>query len=65
MSTKLSEAWELAKSSSKNAQSNQRALDDHQAKQPLFSVGDRAPVYMLAAKPCKAYKFAIPFYGPY
>ena len=62
VSTKLSEAWELAK---KKAQSKQKALYDRQTKSPQFSVGDRVFVYMPAAKACKAYKFARPFYGPY
>ena len=66
VSTKLSEAWELAKNNNnKKAQSKQKALYDRQTKSPQFSVGDRVFVYMPAAKACKAYKFARPFYGPY
>ena len=65
VSTKLSEAWELAKNNNKKAQSNQKALYDHQTKSPQFSVGDRVFIYVPAAKACKAYKFARPFYGPY
>ena len=65
VSTKFSEAWELAKSNNKRAQSNQKALYDCQAKPPQFSMGDRVFVYMPVAKACKAYKFARPFYGSY
>ena len=65
VSTNLSEAWKLAKNNNKKAQSNQKALYDRQTKSPQFSVGDRVFVNMPAAKACKAYKFARPFYGPY
>ena len=34
VSTKLSEAWELAKSNNKKAQSNQKVLYDRQTKPP-------------------------------
>ena len=65
VATKLSEAWELAKNNREKAQTNQKTLYDHQMRPPRFSVGDRVFVYMPAAKACKAYKFARPFYGPY
>ena len=38
---------------------------DRRTRLPRFKVGDRVFVYMPAAKACKAYKFARPFYGPY
>ena len=65
VSTKLVEAWDLAKSASKRAQNSQKIQYDRQTKPPQFSVGDRAFVYMPAAKAFKAYKFARPFYIPY
>ena len=65
VSTKLAEAWELAKSANRRAQNSQKIQYDRQTKPPQFSVGDRVFVYMPAAKACKAYKFARPFYGPY
>ena len=65
MSTKLIEAWELAKVANRRAQDRQKTQYDRQTKPSQFSVGDRDFVYMPAAKACKAYKFARPFYGPY
>ena len=41
VSTKLSEAWELAK----KAQSKQKALYDRQTKSPQFSVGDSVLIH--------------------
>ena len=62
---KFSEAWKLAKDNIKIAQKCQKEQYDRKTRSPKFKVGDRVFVYMPAAKACKAYKFARPFYGPY
>ena len=46
VSTKLAEAWELAKSASRRAQNSQKIYYDHQTTQ--FNVGDRVFVHMPA-----------------
>ena len=45
--------------------SARRSTNDCRTRLPRFKVGDRVFIYMPAAKACKAYKFARPFYGPY
>ena len=62
---KFSEAWKLARDNIKKAQQCQKKHYDRRTRLPRFKVGDRVFVYMPAAKACKAYKFARPFYGPY
>ncbi len=65
VATRLQEAWKLAQDQVKKAQKRQKSAFDRQARQPVYSVGERVFVYMPAAKASKAYKFARPFYGPY
>ena len=61
---KFLEAWKLAGDNIKIAQKCQKKQYDHKTRSPKFKVGDQVFVYMPAAKACKAYKFARPFYGP-
>ena len=49
----------------KKAQQCQKKEYNGKIRLPRFKVGDCVFVYMPAAKACKAYKFARPFYGPY
>ena len=65
MAFKFSEGWKLARDNIKKAQQCQKKHYDRRTRLPRFKVGDRVFVYMPAAKACKAYKFARPFYGPY
>jgi hypothetical protein len=62
--THLSEAWSLAKSSIKQAQTKQEMYDKY-SKQPQFQIGDRVMVFMPSEKKGTTWKLARPFYGPY
>ena len=62
---KFSEAWKLVRDNMKKAQQCQKKHYDRRTRLPRFKVGNRVFVYMPAAKACKDYKFARPFYGPY
>ena len=64
VSTKLSEAWELAKNN-KKAQSKQKALYDRQTKSPQFSVGDSVLIHaggqsMQSSQVCKTILRSLP-----
>ncbi len=61
----LTEAWELARRSVKEAQQKQKKYYDHRSKTPRFRVGDRVLVYMPSAKQGKAWKFARTVHGPF
>ena len=58
-------AWKLARDNIKKAQQSQKKHYDRRTRLPRFKVGDQVFVFMPAAKACKAYKFARPFYGSY
>ena len=55
----------MARDNIKKAQQYQKKHYDRRKRLPRFKVGDQVFGYMPAAKSCKAYKFARPFYGPY
>lgn len=61
----MQEAWELARKNIKKAQKRQKKNYDRHARQPTYQVGDRVFVYVPSAKSGKAYKFALPYKGPY
>ena len=61
----LSEAWELARTHVQQAQRRQKKSYDRRSRDPLYQVGDRVFLYMLAAKTGTAHKLARPFHGPY
>ena len=65
LTTYLSEAWSLAKSSIKQAQVKQKEMYDKNSKQPQYQVGDRVMVFMPSEKKGTTWKLARPFYGPY
>ena len=56
--------WELARSNITKAQQTEK-FHDRTAKEPPIQVGDRVYVYMLSEKLGQAYKFALPYSGPY
>ena len=60
----MQEAWKLARKNIKKVQKRQKNYDRH-ARQPTYQVGDRVFVYVPSAKSGKAYKFALPYKGPY
>ena len=64
LTTYLSEAWSLAKSSIKQAQVKQKEMYDKNSKQPQYQVGDRVMVFMPSEKKGTTWKLARPFYGP-
>ncbi len=61
----LSDAWEMARTAVKKAQSRQKKYYDVRARESRLQVGDRVFVYMPSAKKGKAHKFARPFHGPF
>ena len=60
----FSTAWGLAQANICKAQKAQK-FHDRTAKEPPIQVGDRVYIYMPQEKQGKAYKFALPFAGPY
>ena len=65
LTTHLSEAWSLAKTSIKQAQIKQKETYDKHSKQPQYQIGDRVMVFMPSEKKGTTWKLARPFYGPY
>ena len=65
VSTRLSSAWESARTAINRAQKKQKHYHDRQAKDPKVSVGEHVFVYFPAKRSGKMYKFARPFQGPY
>ena len=61
----MQDAWELARKNIKKAQKRQKKSYDCHTRHPTFRVGDRVFVYVPSAKLGKAYKFALPYKGPY
>ncbi len=61
----MQEAWEVAKKKIRTAQKKQKMCYDRRARDPTFRPGDRAFLYTPSAKSGPAYKFALPYKGPY
>ena len=65
LTSKMSDAWSLAKDAIKKAQLPQKQQHDVRARSAAFEEGERVFVFMPAVKSGKAYKLARPFHGPY
>ena len=65
LTTRMSEAWELARKNVGRAQKKQKEYYDQRQRPPNFRVGDRAFLFMPAEKTGQARKFARPYHGPY
>lgn len=65
LSSKLSEAWKLARKNVEKAQFRQKKAYDIHTKEDDLEVGDRVFVYMPAQKQCVNHKLVRPFHGPY
>ena len=62
---RLSEAWELARQNILKVQKWQKTSHDQRARSPAFRVGERVFVHRPSLKAGAAYKFALPFCGPF
>ena len=61
----MQEAWELARKKIKVAQNKQKVYYDRQTRIPTFRVEARVFLYTASPKSGPAYKFALPYKGPY
>lgn len=62
---RMTEAWQLVKDRIEVAQKQQKTQNDRRARPSMFEPGDRAFMYMQAARSGKAYKLARSYHGPY
>ena len=62
---KMQEAWNLAKKNVKKAQKKQKTYYDRHTRNPTFRLGERVFLYTPSEKTGPAYKFALPYKGPY
>jgi hypothetical protein len=58
-------AWDLAKENIKKAQKKQKTNYDRHSREPTFGVGDRVFLHAPSARSGPAYKFSLPYKGPY
>ena len=58
-------AWDLAKENIKKAQKKQKSNYDRHSREPTFRVGDRMFLHTPSARLGPAYKFSLPYKGPY
>ena len=65
MMTKMSRAWEVARSKIEGAQNSQKIQYDHHAKKSEVRAGDRVMVFMPSEVQGKERKLARPYHGPY
>ena len=65
MTTRMSEAWSLARNQIKSAQSRQKKKYDRRARVPDFDVGDRVLLYKPAKRTGELRKLAMPNEGYY
>ena len=65
LTTRISQAWAIAKEKIGKAQKAQKVQYDKSAKVPTLSVGDRVMIFMPAEMQGKTRKLARPFHGPY
>ena len=61
----MQEAWDLARENIRKSQKKQKRYYDRRAREPTFRIGEQVFLYVPSAKSGPAYKFALPYKGPY
>ena len=61
----MQEAWDVARENIRKSQKKQKRHYDQYAHEPTFRVGEQVFLYVPSAKSGPAYKFALPYKGPY
>ena len=61
----MQESWDLARENIKKAQKRQKKAYDRRCREPTFRAGERVFLHIPSARSGQAYKFSLPYKGPY